>query len=481
MTEEETIRKEIEDMSCTRTHSQESSHRPDASPALRNSVGHSGNVLRTPEDVARQNLQCEKLMATESNDCRDVQNHLNSLFPGLFLPKNRRERVMKAHSLIDKVYRWENLVAAWKQVKRKRGAYGIDKVSISEFNSQWEMHLRAIQRQLMENRFIPKPVKRIWIPKDSSGKNFRPVGIPVVRDRVVQAALARILNPIFEKEFSNRSFGFRANRSAHDAIATLINDRKEKYKVVLDADIQSFFDEIDHHVAMTLICTKVADGKVLNLLEAFLKNGISYQGAISIPNEGTPQGGVISPLISNIVLNVLDKAIEFFNWRFVRYADDFVVLTKTEEDAKRAHTVVKFILEKLKLRLSETKTKLTNFQAGFDFLGFRLKRSLVGIRQKSQEKFKDRIRQLTRRQQGNNLKTVIKKINPVIRGWSNYFGKAHVKSLMEKLNSWIRMRLRSFKFKRKCRNDNWRIKNKKLFKWGLISLQTHPNTATHFS
>jgi len=339
------------------------------------------------------------------------------------------------------------------------------------FEADLENNLRALQRQLRERRYEPIPTRRVYIPKGPDSKTRRPISIPTVADRVVQQALYLVLNPIFEADFSDRSYGARPGRRAHHAIETIIQDQKDGFHYVVDADIKSFFDCIDHQVAMSLIRQKVADGRVLDLLEAFLKAGISEAGTIHIPTEGAPQGGVISPLVSNIVLNQLDKALEAKGWRFVRYVDDFVVLTRSEEEAAQALAYVKDVLQGLNLTLNEEKTRISTFRSGFDFLGFRLQARTVGVRSKSLDRLKDKIRYLTRRQQGKNVEAILEKLNPVIRGWARYFGWGNVKRLFWRLDQWTRSRIRSFKFKRRCRNDNYRIPNRRIEKWGLLSLQ----------
>jgi RNA-directed DNA polymerase len=381
----------------------------------------------------------------------------------------RRDPKRKAHSLIDKVYRWDNLVAAWKRVRANKGAHGLDRVTIRHFEADVETHLHEIQRKLMQRRYSPQPVRRVYIPK-GGGAKLRPIGIPVVADRVVQQAILQIVDPIFDPEMSERSFGFRKGRKAHDAIATAIQDAKEGYRYVVDADVRSFFDEIGHDVAMSRVRARIADGRVLDLFEAFLKAGVMEGGVVTVPKAGTPQGGVVSPWIANLVLDDLDKAIEAKGWRHVRYADDFVVLCRSREEAERALVYVKEVLEGLKLSLHETKTRLTDFAEGFEFLGFRFRRYHLGIGAKAIERFKDKVRKLTRRQQGRNVDAVIADLNPVVRGWVRYFGVAEVRGILYPLDCWVRMRIRAFRFKRKRKNDNWRLPNRRLEKWGLLSL-----------
>ena len=381
-----------------------------------------------------------------------------------------RDPKRKAHSLIDKVYRWENLWTAWRRVRRNKGAHGLDRVTIRSFEADVETHLREIQRKLMQRRYVPMPVRRVYIEKSSDPKKRRPLGIPVVADRVVQQAIFQIVDPLFDSEMSNRSFGFRKGRSAHQAMAAVIQDAKEGYRRVVDADILSFYDQIDRDVAMSCVKERIADGRVLELLEAFLKAGVSENGIVSVPERGIPQGGVISPWIANLILDNLDKAIEAKGWRHVRYADDFVVLCRSQEQAEEALIHIQEVLERLGLKLHPEKTSLTDFRMGFEFLGFRFRSNHLGIRPKSIERFKDKVRKMTRRQQGRNVDAVLADLNPVLRGWARYVGVAEATAKLDKLDQWVRMRIRAFRTKRKCHNDNWRLPNKRLAKWGLLSL-----------
>jgi RNA-directed DNA polymerase len=391
--------------------------------------------------------------------------------PGPALVNGQRSVRPKAYSLIDKVYGWNNLNTAWRRVRANKGAHGLDRVTIRDFEADWEKHLNEIQRKLKQDRFEPQPVRRVYIPKPGDPSARRPLGVPVVADRVVQQALLQVLDPLFDAFMSERSFGFRKGRKAHHAIATVIRDGKDGYRHVVDADVASFFDRLDHQVTMSRVRQRVGDGRVLKLIEAFLKAGVYEAGVVSVPQQGTPQGGVISPWLANLVLDDLDKALESRGYRHVRYADDFVVLCATPEDAAQAKTFVEEVLGQLKLSLHETKTRLTDFREGFDFLGFRFRWLRLGIRVKSLERLKDKVRLLTRRQQGRNVDAILQDLNPVLRGFARYFGVAEVGGLFTRLDAWIRMRVRAFKTKRRRRTDNRRIRNRRLAKWGLLSLQ----------
>jgi group II intron reverse transcriptase/maturase len=390
--------------------------------------------------------------------------------PGSARREDQRKPKLKHHSLIDKVYSWDNLWKAWRRVRRNKGAHGLDRVTIQTFETNVDMHLRELQRKLMQNRYEPQPVRRVYIPKASDPTQLRPLGIPTVADRVCQQAIHQVLYPIFAAEFSVRSYGYMVGRNAHQAITTLCQDWKEGYRQAVDADIASFFDRLDYDVVMSHVRQRIADGRVLDLIEAFLKAGVLERNIVSVPTEGAPQGGVISPLLANIVLDTLDKAIEARGWRHVRYADDFVILTRTPKEAAEALQLATEVLQELKLEVHPKKTRITTFNKGFEFLGFHFRRGTIGPRQRSIEKFQNDVRRKTRRQQGINVEAVITALNPSIRGWSRYFGPGEVIRTFSWLDKWIRMRMRSFRWKRRNHNDNWRITAEMLTEWGLLSL-----------
>jgi group II intron reverse transcriptase/maturase len=385
--------------------------------------------------------------------------------------QGHKRRKYKAHSLIDKVYNEKNLYTAWRRVRRNKGAHGLDRVTIRMFEADLEKHLGEIQRKLIQRRYQPQPVRRVYIPKASNPRERRPLGIPVVADRVVGQALLQVLDPLFDHELSDASFGYRKGRGAQDAVAAIIQAGRDGFRSVLDADIKSFFDQLDHGVVMSRVRARIADGRVLDLIEAFLKAGVYEEGAVSVPTWGCPQGGVISPWLSNLVLDDLDKALEARGYRHVRYADDFVILCRTRQEAEQARVFVAEVLEELKLSLNEDKTHVVNSRDGFEFLGFRFRGGRVGVRHKAIERFKDKVRTLTRRQQGRNVEAVLGDLNPVLRGYAKYFGSAEVTVLFRRLDAWVRMRIRSFKMQRRSRRDNHRLSKRRLAKWGLLSLQ----------
>jgi group II intron reverse transcriptase/maturase len=358
---------------------------------------------------------------------------------------------------------------AFRNVKKNRGAAGIDKISIQLFENNLEQNLLALMRGLKDGTYQSHPLRRTHIPK-GDGKT-RPLGIPAVRDRVAQEVIRHLLSPLFERIFHNDSFGFRPRRGCHMAVERVLELHQQGYKYVLDADIKGFFDNIPHEVIMAGVADEVAHGNILRIVERFLKAGVMEDGVLSPTSIGTPQGGVISPLLANIALNSLDWQLDAAGFRFVRYADDFVVLCETEDKVKEAHDLVQRQLTQLGLTLSPEKTKQTPFREGFAFLGFTISSWSVNMRPKSVEKFKTKIRELTPRH--HNLdQNVITKVNQVIRGTANYFAPAFstVRDLFRKLDCWIRMRIRCMKFKCKRLTNNWRLRRKHLRNMGFICL-----------
>jgi RNA-directed DNA polymerase len=383
----------------------------------------------------------------------------------------KEQKKKKHHSLIDKVWNWKNLNEAWEKVKQNRGAGGIDEVSIEEFDQNLEQNLNEIQRMLKQDRYKPKPVKRVNIPKPD-GKQ-RPLGIPTIRDRVVQQALKNVIEPIFEAEFSDSSFGYRPGKSAKQAIEQIEEVRDEGHEWVVDADIKAFFDTVNHEKLIDAVAERISDGRVLKLIKSFLEADIMGQGQGLVKNViGTPQGGVISPLLANIYLHYFDERMAELGYEVIRYADDFLVLCESEVEAMEALSHVKEILGELELTLHPDKTKIKNFSEGVDFLGFVIHISHKVPRKEAVKKYKDAVRRVTRRNLPINLEMVIQRLNPVVIGWGNYFRIANVNWLYKRLDSWTRMRLRAFREKKKSYCSNCCITNEFLQNLGLKSLST---------
>jgi len=374
----------------------------------------------------------------------------------------------KVHSLTGRITP-ELMRKAFKAVKRNRGAAGLDKVSIEMFEANLDQNLDALMKDLKSRSYQPIPLKRVYIPK-GKGK-LRPLGIPAVRCRVAQEVVRRLISPVFERMFHDCSYGFRPGRSCHMALKRLLAYLHDGYNVVLDADIKAFFDNIPHKLIMDLVAAEISDGNILGLIGKFLRSGVMEDGVFKPTTRGTPQGGVISPLLANIVLNHLDWQLEANGVKFVRYADDFVVLCKSVDQTEKAHELVQHIVQQdLKLELSPEKTKIVRLSQGFEFLGFYISSRSMRMRDQSVEKFKMKIRALTKRSHNLDAEVVVK-LNRVIRGTVNYFSPvfATVTTQLTKLDAWIRKRIRCMKYKRISRNDNWRLKKKHISRLGLLS------------
>ncbi len=385
------------------------------------------------------------------------------------------ERSVKKHkwySLYDKVYAPGNLERAWEKVRSNRGAGGIDRQSIADFGREKEKHLEEIHRLLREKRYRPLPLRRVYIPKASGEK--RPLGIPTIRDRVVQQALLNILGPVFEPTFHESSYGFRPLRSAHQAIEHVMRSVQDGKEWVLEVDIRKYFDKVSHELLLEAVNEEVSDGSVLRLIRMFLEAGVMEEGEQKPTEEGTPQGGVISPLLANIYLNRFDWEMAKRGHDMVRYADDFVVLCPTREEAERALSDVQKMLEgKLRLQLHPEKTRILHHEEGsFDFVGFLIHRRYLWPRMKTLRRFKEKVRYATRRQQGRSVREMIAQLNTVLRGFGNYYRMANVRRLYERLDGWVRMRVRCCIEGKRTMYQNYRITNAFLSSLGLVSLLT---------
>jgi len=354
------------------------------------------------------------------------------------------------YSLIDKVHGERNLSASWEKVRKKGGAAGVDRQSIEVFERNAEKYLKELEEELRSGKYEPKSVKRVWIPKPGSAER-RPLGIPAVKDRIAQTALKHVLEPIYEHEFMENSYGFRPGRGCKDALRRVDELLKQGNVWVLDADIKSYFDNIDHEILLKDIAEQVTDGRILKLVEAYLKQPIMDDLLTWEPAKGSPQGAVISPLLANIYLHPVDRAMKEAGYEMVRYADDTVVLCQSKEEAEQALELMKRLIEGRKLALHPEKTKIVdavNESGGFNFLGYRFEKRRRYPRDKSMKKFKDRARELTRRTNGKSLTDIITKLNMTLRGWFEYFKHSH-KNTFKALDGWIRGRLRSILRKRR--------------------------------
>ena len=384
----------------------------------------------------------------------------------------------KWHALIDKVYSRKNLLAAFSKVQANGGKPGVDHITIEMFANRLDENLERLSQDLRTGRYRPQAIRRVWIPKPG-GIEKRPLGIPTVRDRVAQAALRSVLEPIFERDFAPQSYGFRPGRGCKDALRRVDELLKQGYAHVVDADLKSYFDTIDHNRLMKLIRAKISDSRILGLVESFLGQQVLDAMHAWIPEQGTPQGAVISPLLSNIFLDPLDHLMASAGFEMVRYADDFVILCRSDADARSALTLVHSWTSSFGLTLHPDKTVVVDatLPGGFDFLGYHFERGLRWPRKKSLKKFRDTIRRKTRRANGKSLSAIIEDVNRTLVGWFEYY-KHSLARIFPRLDGWIRMRLRSILRKRSGRYgvgrgfDHMRWPNALFAEHGLFSLSS---------
>jgi len=373
------------------------------------------------------------------------------------------------------VSRERTLWAAFQEVKANGGAAGVDHQTVEDFERDLSKNLKGLSGQLREGSYRPQAVRRVWIPKPGSTEK-RPLGVPTVRDRVVQAALRLVLEPIFERDFAAQSYGFRPNRGCKEALRRVDNLLKQGYTWIVDADLKSYFDTIPHEPLRGRVGEKVSDGAVLDLVEAFLNQQVLDGMNSWTPEGGTPQGAVLSPLLSNLYLDPLDHQMAGARIEMVRYADDFVLLCRSREEAERALERVREWTVPAGLTLHPVKTRIVDeSQEGFDFLGYHFQRGRRWPREKSRNKFRDTIRSKTPRTSGQSLKVIIAEVNRTLRGWFEYFKHSN-RATFRELDGWTRGRLRSLlrhRQKRKGRergSDHQRWPNRFFAEQGLFSL-----------
>jgi RNA-directed DNA polymerase len=388
-------------------------------------------------------------------------------------------------SLIDKVYGERTLVLAWEKVRNNAGACGVDRMSVAHFGKDSQRRLLAVKEHLKEGRYKPRPVRRVMIPKPGSTEK-RPLGIPTVTDRVVQTALRLVMEPVFEREFAAQSYGFRPGRGCKDALRRVEGLLQGGLTHVVDVDIRGYFDSIPHEKLMKLVGKRIADGRVLELVEKFLKAGVMGElGEVEETAEGTPQGGTISPLLANIYLDPLDHLMSRKGWQMVRYADDMVILCKDGKSAEAALEEVRKWMAEAGLELHPEKTRKVDMGqpgAHFDFLGYRFWRSRQSgklvrlIRPKSRKNVRAELKPLLRRTNGESLEAITGRLRPRLRGIYEYFKHASGSSLLE-LDGWVRGRLRSILRKRHGGQgrgkglDHYRWPNRYFANHGLFSLE----------
>ena len=397
----------------------------------------------------------------------------------------------KVHSLIDKVYKRKNLEMAWERVKANRGSGGVDGETLETFEAQLSQQLDRLQRELKEDTYQPQPVRQHPIPKRDKPGEYRLLGIPTIYDRICQQALLNRIEPIFEPVFDDASFGYRRGRSTKDALRKVWQEIQGGSEWIVDADLRDFFGSVDHEKLLTLVAQRVADGRVLRLIQAMLKAGSYGKGQLFPTERGTPQGGVVSPALSNILLTPFDREMRLRGYQLTRYADDWVITCKSVAEAKAAVDTARRILKQLGVELHPQKTRITHVQEGFEFLGYKIKRgkrqmhlpeSMIRSqarqgalyaypKEKSIRRFMDQVRQRTKRPLPLKTEALITELNPLLRGWGEYYKRAHVRQLFNRLDRWILRRIWSHRCKR-WRRAGWRwLPRRKLYgEYGLVRL-----------
>lgn len=391
------------------------------------------------------------------------------------------------YSLMDKVCAPATLEAAWEKVRVNDGAAGVDRQSIERFDASEEQYLAELSTALREGSYRPQPIRRVEIPKGDG--RTRPLGIPTVKDRVAQTAVKLVLEPIFEAMFRPTSYGFRPGRGCKDALREVAQLIADGYTFVVDADLESYFDSIPHERLMQRVEERVSDGRILNLLRGWLAQDILHGMRQWTPTEGTPQGAVVSPLLANIYLHPLDELMAARGHRMVRYADDFVALCRSREEAEAALETIRSWVAQNGLRLHPDKTRVGDCLVkgqGFEFLGYRFEAGQRFVRKKSLNRLKDKIRERTRRTCGQSLARIIASLNPVLKGWMAYFQHAHPYTF-QMLDQFIRRRLRAILLRQTTKQSMFGMSRAIHQRWpnsffanaGLLALHTAWLNARH--
>jgi RNA-directed DNA polymerase len=369
--------------------------------------------------------------------------------------------------LLERVLSRENMRRAWKRVKANKGAPGIDNKSVEDLPEIARKNWDSIRESLLAGTYQPLPVLRVEIPKATGGT--RPLGIPTVVDRLIQQAIYQVLMPIFDPEFSDHSYGFRPGRSAHNAVRKVREYIREGYRTAVDLDLSQFFDTVNHDVLMHRVARKVRDKRVLRLIGKYLRAGVMVNGRMQKTPQGVPQGGPLSPLLANILLDDLDKELERRGHRFVRYADDFVILVKSQRAAERVKAgIQRFLERKLKLMINEDKSQVAPTDH-IDFLGFTFKGTKIRWSEKAFREFKRRVKKLTGRSWFVTMSYRMEKLAQYLRGWMNYFGISEYYRPIPEIDHWLRRRVRMCYWKQ-WRRFRTRVRN-------LLKLGTHPGVA----
>jgi RNA-directed DNA polymerase len=370
-----------------------------------------------------------------------------------------------SEDLLERILSPENLRTAWKQVKANNGAPGVDGVTVEEFPARVRAEWERVRRQLLKGTYHPRPVLRVEIPKSGGGK--RPLGIPTVLDRLIQQAILQELTPLFDPHFSESSYGFRPGRSAHGAVRQVRNYAMEGYRTAVDLDLEKFFDRVSHDVLMVRVARRVKDKRVLKLIANYLRCGVQVEGKIQPTTEGTPQGGPISPLLANILLDDLDKELAKRGHRFARYADDVLILVRSSTTGRRVmQSITRFMEKRLKLRVNREKSGVRHL-SHTKYLGFRIRGRQIWWSESSLETFKNQIRYLTNRSWGISMTERVRRLSRYVTGWLNYYGLSEYKKPIDELDGWIRRRVRM------CYWKQWKNRGTRIGKLLSMGVEYH--------
>jgi len=424
----------------------------------------------TKDGIKYRQLHIEdylQMVSAEQKEYAEVYDHTR------IAENNNTVADFQTDKLLEKILTNDNLNIAYRKVKSNKGAGGVDGMNVDELLSFLKDNGKQLKQQLMDGKYKPNPVRRVEIPKETKGE-FRKLGVPTVVDRVFQQAITQVLSPIYEKQFSENSYGFRPCRGAHDALKQCQSNVNDGYVYVVDMDLEKFFDTVCQSKLIEVLSRTIKDGRVISLIHKYLNAGVISRGIFEKTEVGMPQGGPLSPLLSNIMLNELDKELTRRGHRFVRYADDCMIFCKSKKGAERTlKNIIPFIEGKLFLKVNRNKTTVSLISKvkylGYSFYRYKGK-CRFRVHPKSIEKMKNRIRELTNRSNGWGNEYRALKLTQYIRGWVNYFGMADMKSLLKKTDEWLRHKIRAIYWKQWKKT---RTKYKRLRALGMEEIQVH--------
>lgn len=396
------------------------------------------------KDRQLQTEGCSQKVSAEQKEYAKASGHRRTV------ENNDIITALQTNNLLERILYRDNLNEAYRQIKSNKGAGGIDKMSVDELLPYLKENGGELIRQIRDGKYKPNPVRRVEIPKEEKGK-YRKLGIPTVVDRVIQQGIAQVLSPMYEKQFSENSFGFRPKRGAHDALKQCRQYANEGYLYVVDMDLEKFFDTVSQSKLIEVLSRSIKDGKVISLIHKYLNAGVIRRGVFERSESGVPQGGPLSPLLSNVMLNELDKEMEKRGHRFVRYADDSLILCKSKKSAERTlKNIVPFIEKKLFLKVNREKTVIAHISRvkylGYGFYRYK-GRCRLRVHAKSVVKMKNRLRAITKRSNGMSNEGRILKLKQFVKGWVNYFSLADMRNLLKETDEWLRRKIRAIYWK----------------------------------